>query len=205
MKEYIASNKRKIIFQLKWTSVILAAIWIVYVLVQCNNGNIINLITFILGLIAATILLPLLVEFLVASKEFIAFNRYNKILNAEPFNQLTKLGFTKTYTDKKSNWATSMPTFVGQLENYPMRIEVENGNVRVIVDVDLDKVEKEHMTELKLYFGDKNIKYDWFGLALIYKPSIHKDLSIQAIESDIKQFIKFLKNKKLDCWKINNN
>jgi hypothetical protein len=142
---------------------------------------------------------------MVAMQDFIAFNRYNKIINAEPFNQLTKLGFTKSYTDKKSNWATSMPTLVGNIDNYPIRVEVENGIVRVIADVNLDLVEKEHMSELKQFFGDKNVEYDWFGLALVYKPANRKDLTIQSLESDLRQFIKFFKTKKLDHWDINGN
>ncbi len=142
---------------------------------------------------------------MMALQDYIEFSRYNKILNSEPFNQLTKLGFTKTYKDKKSNWSTSMPTLVGQVDNYPMRIEVENGIVRVIADIDLDKVEKEHMSELKQFFGDKNVEYDWLGIALIYKPTKRKDLTIQALESDIRQFIKFFKNKKIDYWDINGN
>jgi hypothetical protein len=205
MKEYISSNRNKIIFQLKWTSIILTLIWTVYILVQYNKGVTIDLKTILLGFIIATILLPLFVEFMVAFQDFIAFNRYNKIINAEPFNQLTKLGFTKTYTDKKTNWSTSMPTLIGNVESYPVRVEVENGIVRVIADVDLDQVEKEHMSELKQFFGDKNVEYDWLGVALIYKPKSRKDLTIQSLESDLRQFIKFFKTKKLDHWDINGN
>ena len=205
MEEYINSNRPKIIFQLKWTSITLTILWTVYFLYKYYKGEIIDQNTIALGYLSATILLPVLIEFMMALQDYIAFNRYNKVLNSEPFNQLTKLGFTKTYTDKKSNWSTSMPTLVGQMDNYPMRIEVENGIVRVIADVDLGKVEKEHMSELKQFFGDKNVEYDWLGLALIYKPAKRKGLTIQALESDIRQFIIFFKTKKLDHWDINDN
>ena len=205
MKEYINSNRPKIIFQLKWTSIILSILWTAYFLYKYYKGAIIDLNTIALGYLLTTILLPILIEFMMALQDYIEFSRYNKVLNSEPFNQLTKLGFTKTYTDKKSKWSTSMPTLVGQVDNYPMRIEVENGIVRVIADIDLDKVEKEHMSELKQFFGDKNVEYDWLGLALIYKTSKRKDLTIQTLESDIRQFIKFFKTKKLDHWDINGN
>lgn len=205
MKEYINSNRPKIIFQLKWTAIILSILWTAYFIYKYYKDTIIDLNTIGLGYLVTTILLPILIEFMTALQDYIEFSRYNKVLNSEPFKQLTKLGFTKTYTDKKSNWSTSMPTLVGQVDNYPMRIEVENGIVRVIADIDLDKVEKEHMSELKHFFGDKNIEYDWLCLALIYKPANRKDLTIQALESDIRQFIKFFKTKKLDHWDINGN
>jgi hypothetical protein len=205
MKEYIISNRPKIIFQIKWTSIIFTLIWTGYVLVQYNKGLSKDPIISVVGFIVATVLLPLFVEFMLAMQDFIAFNRYNNILNSEPFNQLARLGFTKAYTDKKSNWTTSMPTLVGHIDNYPVRIEVENGIVRIITDINLDMVDKENMLELKHLFGDKNVEYDWLGLALVYKPAKRKDLTVQSLESDLRLFIKFFITKKLDHWNINNN
>jgi hypothetical protein len=101
MKEYIEWNRSKIIFQLKLISIILTIIWAIYIFVQYNKGATLSLVTTILGFIIAAILFPVFIEFMLAMQDFIAFNRYNKVINTEPFNQLTKLGFIKTYTDKK--------------------------------------------------------------------------------------------------------
>jgi hypothetical protein len=89
-----------------------------------------------------------------------------------------------------------MPTLIGQVDNYPIRVEVENGMLRIIADVNLDQIEKEHMAELKQLFGNQNVEYDWLGVALLYGPNSRKDLTIQSLDGSIKQFIMFFKTKK---------
>ena len=205
MKEFISINRQKIFFNLKWTTIILTSIWTIYLIKKHFDGVTADLKTIIVGYCMATIILPLFTQFLLSVEDLIEFTRINKILNANPFNHLLNIGLIKSYTDRKTKWATSKPTLTGNVDNYPIRCEVEKGIVRIIANANLDKIEKADMKNWKEIFGDKNIEFDWLGVALVYRPKRFKQLNFQDLENEIKQLIKTLKDANVDAWDINGN
>lgn len=205
MKEFISINRQKIFFSLKWTAIIITSIWTIYLFKKHFDGITVDLDTILIGYCVATIILPLFTQFLVTAEELIEFNRINKILNSNPFNHLLNIGLTKSYTDKKTKWATSKPTFTGFVDNYPIRCEVEKGIVRIIANANLDKIEKADMKKWKELFGDKNIEFDWLGVALVFRPKRFRQTNFADLENEIKQLIKILKDEKVDAWDINGN
>jgi hypothetical protein len=130
------------------------------------------------------------------------FNRCKKILAEEAFNQLKYNGFKYSYTNTKSRWITSMPTLIGNIDGYPLRVEVERGVLRILADVNKDQLEKRHMAKLKEIFGKKNVSYDWLGVALIYRRSRRKDLLYSSVDKEIKQLVNFFNTEKIDSWDI---
>lgn len=205
MKEFIKVNRQKIIFSLKWTSIVLTSVWTIYLFKKYFDGISVDIKTIILSYFIATIFLPLFTQLLLSVKELIEFIRINKILNSNPFIHLLNIGLTKSYTDKKTKWITSKPTLTGAVNNYPIRCEVEKGIVRIIANANLDKIEKADMKNWKELFGDKNIEYDWFGVALVYRPKRFKQIDFADLENEIKQLIRTLKDAKVDAWDINTN
>ena len=193
MKEFISVNRQKIFFILKWTTIVLTAIWTIYLFKKHSEGITADFKTIFIGYCMATIILPILTQLLVSTQELIEFKRINNILSSNPFNHLPSIGLIKSYTDKKSKWATSKPTLTGSIDNYPIRCEVENGIVRIIANANLDKIEKVDMKNWKELFGDKNIEYDWFGVALVYRRKRFKQLNFTDVETELRQFIKILK------------
>ena len=205
MKEFISVNRQKIFFFLKWNSVVLTLVWTIYLFKKHFDNITTDIKTIILGYCVATIIIPLFVQFVLSLEDLVEFIRINKILNRNPFNHLLNIGLTKSYTDKKTKWITSKPTLTGFVDNYPIRCEVEKGIVRIIANANLDKIEKADMKHWKEFFGEKNIEYDWFGVALVFEPKRFKQLNFVDIENEIRQFIKILKDAKIDPWDINGN
>ena len=205
MKEFISVNRQKIFFNLKWIIIVSTSIWTIYLFKKHFDDIAVDFKTIIIGYCVATIILPLLTQLLLSAEEFIEFNRINRILNTNPFDHLLNIGLTKSYTDKKTKWATSKPTLTGSVDNYPIRCEVEKGIVRIIANANLDKIEKADMKNWKELFGDKNIEYDWFGVALVYRPKRFRQINYADLENEIKHFIKTLKDARIDAWDINGN
>jgi hypothetical protein len=159
----------------------------------------VNTGTIILGYFLTIFVLPLFVQIFITAAEIIEFKKITRILNSDPFSQLTSAGFAKTFTSEKSKYLPSMPMLSGTIDNYPVHIEFEKGIVRVIAEADLDLVEKWHMIELKTMFGKNNIEYD-IGVALLYRPSRRKNLIWQDLNSELHQFISFLNRNKISPW-----
>jgi hypothetical protein len=205
MKEFILVNRQKILFSLKGNSIVFTSAWTVYLFKKYFDGITLDFNTIILGYCIATIFFPSFTQLLLSIVALIEFMRINKILNNNPFNHLLNMGLTKSYTDKKRKWITSNPTLTGSLDNYPIRCEVEKGIVRIIANANLDKIGKADMKNWKEIFGEKNVEYDWFGVALVYSPKRFKQINFNDLENEIKQFIKTLKDAKIDAWDINGN
>jgi|JI8StandDraft_1071087.scaffolds.fasta_scaffold132424_1 hypothetical protein len=201
MKEYFTVNRHKSFFQLFVTAILLSLGWTIYFI---SRDQVVDTSTIIVGYFATAIILPLFSQIISIGQEVIEFNRISKILNNEPFDQLTKIGFSKTLTDRTSKYLSSNPKLYGTIDNYSVNIEMEKGVVRIIVGADLDLIEKSHMTELKRIFGKDNVEYD-VGVALLYKPSRRKDLIFQDLNSELRQLTSFLRTNKIDPWDDNGN
>ncbi|MEO5570562.1 MAG: hypothetical protein ABIT08_14795 [Bacteroidia bacterium] len=202
MKEFISINKQKIQFTLKWTSIVFSVVWTVFLLKKYFDSITVSFNTIITGYFVSTIILPLFTEVLISIGDLIEFNRSNKILRNNPFDHLLKIGLTNSYTDIKSKWSSSKPTMTGMIDNYPIRCEVEKGIVRIIANANLDKIDKADMKKWKELFGDKNIEYDWFGVAIVYRPKHFKQLSFIDLETELRQLIKILKKSNIEPWDI---
>lgn len=198
MYEYFSLNKSKFLFQILSGVFLFAILYTILILSsQEINNNSIDLDHLFLF-----ISLPILVQILLIAHEIIIFIKTNKELSIPPFDQLSSLGFVKTHSNHKSRWLSSMPILKGKIDNYPLHIEIEKKNVRVIAETNLDLVEKSHITELKTLFGKNNIEYD-VGIALIYRSSRRKHLTSQELITELNQFIRYLKSNKLDAYKDN--
>jgi len=192
MNEYISVNRHKIIFNFKWITILLTTIWTIYLLKLNSEDISLDFKLILIGYCMATIILPLFTVLILSIQDLIEFVRINKILSNNPFNQFLNIGFEKSYTEKKAKWTSSKPMLTGTLDNYPIRCEVENGIVRIIATANLDEIKKTDMKNWKELFGDDNITYDWFGVALVYRPKKFKQLTFMDIETELRKFIKIL-------------
>jgi len=190
MNEFISINKTKFILQFKVTVIATLIILLFSLLGQHEKGFIM-------------LVVPIITQLLIHLYDYIEFQRINKVLNSQPFDRLSEIGFQKTYSYRTSKWLSAKPILVGSIDNYPVKCVVENGILRVVSDTNLDLVDKSHMEELKTIFGRGNIGYDFLGIALLYSPSRRKDISFESLKSELKQFISFLKTRNLDPWDRN--
>ena len=202
MYEFLEVNRSKFWPQLKRAIILFLVLWPILFLYLYTKGEIIDWNILFLMYLGVLIPLTVLATFFGAMQDWFEFNKCKKILAEEAFNQLKYNGFKYSYTNTTSSWITSMPTLIGNIDGYPLRVEVERGVLRILADVNKDQLEKRHMAKLKEIFGKINVSYDSFGVALIYRKLRRKDLLYSSIDKDIKQLVNFFKTEKIDSWDI---
>lgn len=196
MREYFIINRHKFIFQIIGLAIIFSIFWTIYFFIKSQTLSI-ETITF--GYLMSILILPFFMTLFSSVLEAFAFKMTNKVFDNEPFVQLLKLDFKKSFTATKNKFLSSKPLLTGILNNYLVNIEMENGIVRVIVDANLDKVEQVNINDLKKMFGDQNVQYD-VGIAILYNPSKRNALSSEKLLNDINQFIYYLKSNGINSW-----
>lgn len=196
MKDYFIINRHKFFFQLLLTAILLSIGWTIYLVA---SEELASTSAIILGYFLSVLVLPLFIQIVTIGREVIEFRRINKTLNNEPFSQLSTIGFTKNHSYRKTKSLSSKPILSGEIDNYPVTVEMEEGVVRIVAGADLDLVEKSHMAELKTIFGEQNVEYD-VGIALLYTPSRHKNLVFQDFIAELKQFVSYLRTNKINPW-----
>jgi uncharacterized FlgJ-related protein len=163
--EFLEVNRSKFWPELKRSSILFFVLWSIILLYLYTKGEIIDWYILFLGYLGMVIPVSVFVIFFGSMQDWFEFNRCKKILAEEAFNQLKYNGFKYRYTNTTSRWITAMPTLIGNIDGYPLRVEVERGILRILADVNKDQLEKRYMAKLKEIFGKKNVSYDWFGVA----------------------------------------
>ena len=196
-QEFLRLNKNKIIFGLKWTSIIFT---VIVLAAYAWTGKLPAWTLFITVLLFASVLFPIFIMALGTFRDYLEFKRTNEILNRYPYNELTKNGFKRVPTNQNSKWLFSQIMLQGHFDDYPMDCEVENGILKMIALVNRDNFKKEHLKELKREFGGKKIEYDWLGIALKYNVNKERLTAYGQLKGDLDRFIQFFKKEGLNPW-----
>jgi hypothetical protein len=196
-QEFLDLNKNKIIFGLKWTSVIFTTIVLA---AFAWTGKLPEGSLFITVLLFASVLFPIFIIALETFTGYLEFKRTNEILNRYPYNELTKNGFKLVPTNQNSKWLFSQIMLQGYYDDYPMDCEVKNGIFKMIALVNRDNFKKEHLKELKRVFGDSKVEYDWLGIALKYNVNKERLTAYGQLKGDLDRFIQFFKKEELKSW-----
>ncbi len=199
MREYFILNRHKFIFQIIGFAIMFSTLWTIYFYIISQT---LNIETKMFGYLISILILPFVATFFSSLFEVMAFKMTNKIFDNEPFAQLLKLNFKKSFSATKSKFLMSGPILTGIHNDYLVNIEMEKGIVRVIVDANLDKVEQLNINDLKKMFGNQNVQYD-VGIAILYDRSKRKALSSEKLLNDIEQFIYYLKSNGINSWSDN--
>ncbi len=130
---------------------------------------------------------------------YFRFRRTKKILENPAFEMLLTVGFKKIYATT-GKWFHKEPSLKAIFRNYPVKLEIEGWTARLIIDFNIDNFTKAQMATLKEIFGNRNIQYDWLGVALVYVPSRCKKLFPNDVLNELNQLINFLETEKLIPW-----
>jgi len=198
MKEFIALNKQKIIFGLRWSSIIFTTIVLIAFAWGKFNGQVPTIELFVSILLVAGIVFPLFIITLGVLQDYSEYKRIDKILNTYPYSDLVNNGFKRIPTNQNSKWMLSKVMLRGHFNSYPVDCEVENGILKIIALVNRDNFKKEHMEKLKKDFGSKKVAYDSLGIAMGYNVKKERLTAFEQLKGDLDKFVQFFKKEGLE-------
>ncbi len=199
INEFLNRNRHKIVFGLKWTSIIFTTVVLGVFVWGHFIGQMPDPLLAVTILIFASIVFPFFIMTVGTIQEFFVFRKTYMLFNHYPFSELAKFGFKKAFANENSKWTMTQLKLEGQFNGYPIETELEKTKFKFIALVNLDKISKNHLKHLNREIGEGKIEMEWFGVALTYNLSRGRVISIEQIINDLKRMTDYLKSENLQA------
>lgn len=201
MNEFLKLNKHKLPFAFISTSLAFLAIALVFLAIAYFNNQFPDLSLLIIILLVAGIGFPVFI-IMVAYLEWLSKRRLRiKAFSVKPFDQLDKIGFTKSFINEKNKLYFTEETKEGIFNDFRIICDVTRKNPKTIQFKALIKhkqIEEDDLKKLENQLKTQNIVFDFDGIIKMYnlkRLTIH---SIIQLESDLVKFTELLKKQNFE-------
>jgi len=160
------------------------------------NGQIPDIILLTTVLLAAGLGFPTFI-IAIAYIEWISKRRVRKrAFSKPPFDQLDKIGFLKSFINKKTKWYFTEETKEAIINNFKIKCDITREDSKTIqfkALVNHRQIDKADIKQLERQFKRQDIMFDFEGLIKMYDIKRPTIVSAQQLESDLIKFTELLK------------
>jgi|GEM_PF-763360 len=195
MEGFLELNRHKLKFAFTATSIIFFTIALILLLIAYSKGQLPDTTMLVAILLTAAVGFPLFV-IAVAYLEWLSKRKVRRRgFSVQPFDQLDKIGITKSFLNNKSKWFFTEEIKQGIVNGIWIECDITREDSKTIYFTALVKpkpIDKAARIQLEQQLKKQNIVLDLEASAILYdltRPSVS---TIQQVESDLIKFTKLL-------------
>jgi hypothetical protein len=206
MVSFLDINKHKMLFVLKYLS-LGASVFVltIFVVNGLAKNEYPDLEIFLIVLISASIVLPLLFIGFFSLGWLYKRSIRNKMCKKRPFDELDKIGFKVSYLNENKKWVFTEEIKEIVIDNYRIQCDVNRDSSSIIefkAFVQHKGLDKERFERVKKRFKEAEIYFDFDGLIKKYNIKKITSLTIEQLNTELLQFVQTLKSEEFEPnWK----
>lgn len=201
MDGFLKLNRHKLQFAFTATSITFLTIVIIFLTIGYFKEQFPDMALLATVLLGGGIAFPLFI-IAIAYLEWLSKRKVRKrAFLRPPFDQLDKIGFSKSFINAHTKWYFTEETKEGVINGFKIECNITRENSTTIQFKALTKprpIEKKEFKELQDRFKRNDIAFDWDGLIKMYdirRPAVQ---TIQQLKYDLVQFTNTLSQEKFE-------